>query len=84
VTAEKMIEIALANAPLVLMLGSAYAWLTPKIIKSTLMNGGGEIVKNIVRAANAEQTKEHAESLTLVRERLAVVETSLKDLKERK
>lgn len=75
---EKMLEIALANAPLVVMLGAAYAWLTPKIIKSTLMNGGGEVVKRIVRECNAEQTKEHAEAFTRVRERLSAVEALVK------
>lgn len=75
---EKLIETAVMNAPLVAMLVTAYAWATPRIIKSTLMNGGGEIVKNIVRAANAEQSKETAEAFARMRERLAAVETHVR------
>lgn len=75
---DKMLEIALANAPLVVMLGTAYAWLTPKIIKSTLMNGGGEVVKRIVRECNAEQSIETQEHFARVRERLSAVEAIVK------
>lgn len=72
-----MIETCLNNAPLCLALAVAYWKATPYLVKSTLLNGGGEIVKRIVREANAEQSLGHAEDLAKVRERLARVEAKL-------
>jgi hypothetical protein len=71
---EKMLEVLTSNLPLVAMLGTVYYAVTPRMIRSTLLNGGGEIVKGIVRACNAEQSKEHAEAIAKVRERLAALE----------
>jgi hypothetical protein len=75
---EKIIETLIANAPLVVALGTLYCFATPHLIRSTLQNGGGEIVKGIVRACNAEQSKETAEAFAKVRERLSAVETHIK------
>lgn len=76
---EYIVQQLVANAPLVVALGVLYIAVTPHLIKSTLQNGGGEIVKRIVREANAEQSKETAEAFAKVRERLAAVETHIKE-----
>lgn len=81
---DKILEVLLNNAPLVVAIGSLYVWVTPRMIKSTLKNGAGDIVKDIVRAANAEQSLETQAAIGSVRERLAVVETRIKDHLEAK
>jgi hypothetical protein len=76
---EKILETLINNAPLVFALGSLYVLVTPRLIKSTLQNGAGDVVKDIVRSANAEQSKETVAALSAVRERLAVVESRIED-----
>lgn len=85
---EHVIAILVANAPLVAALTAAYLWATPRTIKSTLMNGGGEIVRRIVKEENVIQSdKTHesigkavaplTESVNLCRERIARLEGSV-------
>lgn len=76
---DKMFDTLVANGPLVASLAGFYYWATPRLVKSVLRNGGGEIVKRIVREANQEQSRETAEAFSRVRERLVAVETRLKD-----
>lgn len=76
---EKVLEALASNVPLVVAIATVYVWATPRLIRSTLQNGAGEVVKDIVRSANAEQSKETAEAFAKVRERLSAVETRIKD-----
>ena len=87
-----VLDIAVANVkllPMFLALGGALGLLywraTPGIVRGVLQNGGGEVVRRIVREENAVQSdKTHAaitgavapltESVTRVRERLARLE----------
>lgn len=76
---DRLINALIDHAPLVAALGVLYWTATPRLLKTTLSNGGGEIVRRIVGEENAKQTREVHEGLTQVRERLAVLETRLTD-----
>lgn len=53
---DKLLETLISNGPLVVALGALYWWATPRLLKATLLNGGGNIVRSIVREENATQT----------------------------
>jgi hypothetical protein len=65
--------------PLVAGIGAVYYWLFPKMLKAGLMNGSGEVIRNIVRTENAEQTRLHAEELRKHEEREELRLTRLED-----
>ena len=60
---DKLLEALIAQAPLVAALGAIWYWTTPKLIRSVLSNGGGDIIRGIVRTENAEQSKETIASI---------------------
>jgi hypothetical protein len=45
---------------LMVAIAVAYWWATPYLVRKTLANGGGDIIKGHIRAANAEQSIETA------------------------
>jgi hypothetical protein len=74
-----MLHAIVEHAPLAVTLAIIYWKLTPRVLKATLTNGGGEIVRRIVREENATQSTAIDEKFTGVRERLAVIETRFTD-----
>ena len=87
---SEYIKEAIEHAPLAIGIAVAYWWLTPKLLKVTLMNGGGEVVRRIVREENDATMKATGESIraataplhdsiTQVRERIASMEGRLKE-----
>jgi hypothetical protein len=53
----RIITAAVENWPLVAGIALSFYWLFPKMLKQGLLNGSGEVIRNIVRSENAEQTK---------------------------
>lgn len=58
-----MMKAVIDHGPLVVAVALAYWWATPRLLKATLRNGGGEIVREHVKAANAEQSIETASAI---------------------
>ncbi len=75
----QLVETLAQNAGLVATIGTLYWFITPRIIRASLSNGGGEVVRRIVHEENAAQSRETAEGIATVRERLAVLEARLSD-----
>jgi hypothetical protein len=76
---DRVVEIAIANAPLLGILAYIYWRVTPRLLKATLLNGGGDAVRRIIREENADQSKSIDEKFTHMRERMAVLETRIAD-----
>lgn len=76
---EKLVASLIQNGPLVVALGVLYWKATPYLIRMSLQNGSGEVVKQIVQSANLEQSLHHAKELGKLGERIAVLEARVKD-----
>jgi hypothetical protein len=59
----RIVNAALDHWPLVAGIFIAGRWLFPKMLRETLSNGGGDIIRGIVKSENDAQTKTHAEEL---------------------
>ena len=68
---DRIIEMIAANVPLFAVIATAYWWATPRMLKSALQNGSGEIVRRIVRDENAHQTLGLHERISALEGRLA-------------
>jgi hypothetical protein len=60
---EKLLTALVEHGPLVAAAALIYWKLTPRLLKATLQNGGGDIVRGIVRAENAAQSKSTHEAI---------------------
>jgi hypothetical protein len=61
--------------PLVAAIIALGWWGFPHLLKKTLLNGGGDTIRNIVASCNADQSREHAEEMRrIVDDRIAAHE----------
>lgn len=66
---EKAINAVVMNWPLVLAIAFVGYKVFPKMLRETLLNGGGEIIRAIVASENAKQSvAHHAETTRIVGE----------------
>jgi hypothetical protein len=60
---EKMLQAVIDHGLLAAAICFAYWFATPHLVKKTLMNGGGLIIRQHIELANAEQSKETAKAV---------------------
>jgi hypothetical protein len=59
----RVINSAIEHWPLVAGIIVGFWWVFPKMLKQSLSNGGGDIIRRIVSEENAKQTVAHADEL---------------------
>ena len=60
---DQIVRAGIDHWPLVAGLLASGYWLFPKMLRSSLLNGSGEVIRTIMREENAAQTKLHSEEL---------------------
>lgn len=63
---DRMVNAAIDHWPLVAALAISLWWAFPKMLRNTLSNGGGDIIRSIVRGENEHQTKGNEEKFTRI------------------
>jgi hypothetical protein len=63
---EQLVQAAIQHWPVVAAIGAAGYWLFPKMLKQTLTNGGGEIIRKIIKEENLEQSKAHTDETSRI------------------
>lgn len=58
---EIMVTAIINNTPLVIGIAVAGWWLFPKLLRNSLLNGSGEVIRNIVREEGIRTQDEHDE-----------------------